>query len=57
MLEYGGYHDNRRNASEYIQTILAHVMEEKSREPPFRKFCQIEEIYYDGKEENFKVLD
>lgn len=29
--------------------ILSHVTEEKTREPAFRKFFEIEEIYYDGK--------
>lgn len=28
--------------------ILAHVNEEKTRESPFRKFFEIDEIYYDG---------
>ncbi len=28
--------------------ILAHVNEENAREPPFRKFFEIDEIYYDG---------
>ena len=28
--------------------ILAHVNEEKTREAPFRKFFEIDEIYYDG---------
>ena len=28
--------------------ILTHVNEEKTRESPFRKFFEIEEIYYDG---------
>lgn len=29
--------------------ILAHVNEEKTRESPFRKFFEVDEIYYDGK--------
>jgi citrate synthase len=30
--------------------LMAHAHEEISREAPFRKFFQVEEIYYDGKE-------
>jgi len=28
--------------------IIAHISEEKTREPPFRKIFQIDEIFYDG---------
>jgi len=31
-----------------LPAIIAHVHEEKTREAPFRKFFDIEEIYYDG---------
>lgn len=34
-----------------IPAIIAHVHEEKTRETPFRKFFDIEEIYYDGEDE------
>lgn len=34
-----------------IPAIIAHVHEEKTREAPFRKLFDIEEIYYDGHEE------
>lgn len=30
--------------------IIAHTYEEKTREPPFRKFFELEEIHYDGTE-------
>jgi len=32
--------------------ILAHINEEKSREPAFRKIFDLDEIYFDG-EENY----
>lgn len=35
-----------------IPAIIAHVYEEKTRETPFRKLFDIEEIYYDGEDEN-----
>ena len=31
--------------------LISHVYEEKVREPDFRKFFDVEEIYYDGMEE------
>jgi citrate synthase len=34
-----------------LPAIIAHVHEEKTREAPFRKFFEIEEIYYDGEDE------
>lgn len=36
-----------------IPGILTHVNEEKTRESPFRKFFEIEETHYDGKEPYF----
>ncbi|HMK53764.1 MAG TPA: citryl-CoA lyase, partial [Methanobacteriaceae archaeon] len=33
-----------------LPALVAHVNEEKSREEPFRKIFEIEEIYYDGPE-------
>jgi citrate synthase len=34
-----------------LPAIIAHVHEEKTREAPFRKLFDIEEIYYDGEDE------
>ena len=39
-----------------IPAIIAHVHEEKTRETPFRKLFEIEEIYYDGEDEH-KIID
>lgn len=39
-----------------LPAIIAHVHEEKTREEPFRKLFDIEEIYYDGVEEE-KIID
>jgi len=33
--------------------LISHIYEEKTREPPFRKFFGIDEIYYNGVEERF----
>ncbi|MBM4241162.1 MAG: citryl-CoA lyase [Euryarchaeota archaeon] len=38
-----------------LPAIIAHVTEEKTREPPFRKLFKIDEIFYDGVDER-KVI-
>jgi citrate synthase len=39
-----------------LPAIISHVYEEKTREEPFRKFFDIDEIYYDGMEDK-RILD
>lgn len=39
-----------------IPAIIAHVNEENTREAPFRKFFEVEEIYFDGEDEP-KIID
>ncbi|GAB4314321.1 MAG: citryl-CoA lyase [Methanobacteriaceae archaeon] len=39
-----------------LPAIISHVYEEKTREEPFRKFFDIDEIYYDGNESK-RILD